>query len=59
LGHPFDLARGAFANRADGDRLNPTESGEFANTFRHPISAIANTVIATASAIGLMRESAS
>jgi hypothetical protein len=38
-GYLVDPPTGVFANRAGGDRLKPTESGEFANTFRSPIGA--------------------
>lgn len=37
LGDVFDFAGGVFANRAGGDRLKPTESGEFANTIWPPL----------------------
>jgi hypothetical protein len=62
----FDLARGVFTNRAGGDRLKPTESGEFANTFWTPISACLSAAIPTIATItaaaviatGLMMEPA-
>jgi hypothetical protein len=32
LAYLFDCIEGVFANRSGGNRLKPTESGEFANT---------------------------